>query len=257
MSTSFSQEEIKTLLVDDEEVAIHRLKKLLGDYPYVNIIGEARDGRSAVDLINSRRPDLVFLDIQMPGSNGFEVLDQLQYTPLIVFTTAFEEYAVKAFEKNSLDYLLKPVEDERLALTMKRIVQNKLGDQGLLLKIRQMIAYEKTEDRISTIPVKTGNKITLVHVADIIFLEAKEKYVTIHLKEGEKLIEYSLTWLEHRLPEEFLRVHRGFIVNKLKIREIHKYFKGTFLLMMDDVKSSKIKTAYSYSETIRTKLLLP
>ena len=175
----------------------------------------------------------------------------------LVFTTAYEEYAVKAFEKNSLDYLLKPVEGERLALTMKRIMQNKAGDQDLLLKIQQMIGYEKPKDRISTIPVKTGNKITLVHVADIVFLEAKEKYVTIHMKEGEKLIEYSLTWLEHRLPEEFLRVHRGFIVNKLKIREIHKYFKGTFLLMMDDVKSSKIKTAYSYSETIRTKLLLP
>jgi len=257
MSTSFSHEEIKTLLVDDEEVAIHRLKKLLGEYPYVNIIGEAKDGRTAVDFINSRRPDLVFLDIQMPGPNGFEVLNQLQYTPLIVFTTAYEEYAVKAFEKNSLDYLLKPVEGERLALTMKRIIQNKAGDQDLLLKIQQLIGYEKTKDRISTIPVKTGNKITLVHVADIIFLEAKEKYVTIHLKEGEKLIEYSLTWLEQRLPEEFLRVHRGFIVNKLKIREIHKYFKGTFLLMMDDIKSSKIKTAYSYSETIRAKLLLP
>ena len=257
MSTSFSQEEIKVLLVDDEEVAIHRLKKLLGSYPYVHIIGEAKDGRSAVDLINSQHPDLVFLDIQMPGSTGFDVLDQLQYTPLIVFTTAYEEYAVKAFEKNSLDYLLKPVEDERLALTMKRIVQNKSGDQDLLLKIRQLIGYEKTEDRISTIPVKTGNKIHLVHVADIFFLEAKEKYVTIHLKEGEKLIEYSLTSLEHRLPEGFIRVHRSFIVNKLKIREIHKYFKGTFLLLMDDVKSSKIKTAYSYSETIRTKLLLP
>jgi two-component system LytT family response regulator len=256
MSISLSHEEIKTLLVDDEEVAIHRLKKLLGDYPYVKIIGEAKDGRSAVDLINSRRPGLIFLDIQMPGSNGFEVLDQLQYTPLIVFTTAYEEYAVKAFEKNSLDYLLKPVEGERLALTMKRIIQHKAGDQDLLLKIQQLIGYERTKDRISTIPVKTGNKITLVHVAEIIFLEAKEKYVTIHLKEGEKLIEYSLTWLEQRLPEEFLRVHRGFIVNKLKIREIHKYFKGTFLLVMDDVKSSKIKTAYSWSETIRTKLLL-
>lgn len=257
MSTSFSHEEIKTLLVDDEEVAIHRLKKLLGAWPFVNIIGQAKDGRSAVTIINSHRPDLVFLDIQLPGLNGFEVLHQLQYTPLIVFTTAYEEYAVKAFEKNSLDYLLKPVEGERLALTMKRIIQNKAGDQDLLLKIQQLIGYEKTKDRISTIPVKTGNKITLVHVADIIFLEAKEKYVTIHMKEGEKLIEYSLTWLEHRLPEEFLRVHRGFIVNKLKIREIQKYFKGTFILVMDDAKNSKIKTAYSYSETIRTKLLLP
>ncbi len=257
MSASFSHEEIKTLLVDDEQVAIDRLKKLLGGWPFVNIIGQTRDGRSAVTIINNQRPDLVFLDIRMPGLNGFEVLQQLLYTPMIVFTTAYEEYAVKAFEKNSLDYLLKPVEGERLALTMKKIIQNKAGDQDLLLKIQQMVGYEKIKDRISTIPVKTGNKITLVHVSDIIFLEAKEKYVAIHMKEGEKLIEYSLAWLEHRLPEEFLRVHRSFIINKLKIREIQKYFKGTFILVMDDVKSTKIKTAYSYSETIRTKLLLP
>jgi two-component system LytT family response regulator len=257
MSTSVSQEEIKTLLVDDEQVAIDRLTKLLGAWPFVNIIGQAKDGRSAVTIINSHRPDLVFLDIRMPGLNGFEVLQQLSYTPLVVFTTAYEEYAVKAFEKNSLDYLLKPVEGERLALTMKRIIQNKAGDQGLLLKIQQLIGFEKTKDRISTIPVKTGNKIIPVHVADIIFLEAKEKYVTIHLKEGEKLIGYSLSWLEHRLPEEFLRVHRSFIVNKLKIREIQKYLKGTFILVMDDAKNSKIKTAYSWSDTIRAKLLLP
>ncbi len=257
MSTSLFQEEIKTLLVDDEEVALHRLKKSLYAYPYIKIVGEIKDGRSAVEFINDQRPDLVFLDIQIPGFNGFEVLNRLEYTPLIVFVTAYDEYAIKAFEKNSLDYLLKPVEDERLALTMKRIVQSKAGDKDILLKIKKLISNIKTEEVISTIPVKSGNKIQLVHVADICFFEAKDKYVTIHVKGEEKLIEFSLTWLQDRLPAEFVRIHRGFIVNKLKIREIHKYFKGTFILLMDDVKNSKIKSAYSYYETIKTKLLLP
>jgi len=244
-------------LVDDEEMAIGRLRTALQQYPELTIIGEAKDGRSAVAGINNQRPDLVFLDIQMPELNGFEVLDRLEYTPMIVFVTAYEEYAVKAFEKNSLDYLLKPVEYERLALTMERIGKNRTSETAMLQKIQQLIRDYKGEDSISTIPVKTGSKIQLVQVKDICFLAATDKYVSVHTRDEEKLIEYSLSWLQERLPAEFIRIHRSYIVNKLKIREIHKYFKGTFILVMDDAKSSKIKSAYSYYETIKTKLLLP
>lgn len=248
-------EEITTLLVDDEEMAIHRLRKALQQYPRINIIGEARDGASAIEFMNKRQPELVFLDIRMPGFNGFEVLNHLAYTPLIVFVTAYEEYAIKAFEKNSLDYLLKPVEEERLALTIQRVMQNRSGGAEILLKIKQLIADKQTESTISTIPVKTGNKIFLVHVADIVFFEAKDKYVIVHTKDEEQIIEYPLNYLENRLPPEFVRIHRGLIVNKLKIREIHKYFKGTFVLLMNDAKGSKLKSAYSFSDAIKTKLL--
>ena len=251
------QKEIKTLLVDDEEMAIHRLKKALHLYPFIKIIGEARDGLSAVEFINQQRPDLVFLDIRIPEFNGFEVLNRLQHTPLIVFVTAYEEYAIKAFEKNSLDYLLKPIEAARLDLTIKRITQHKTGEADLLLKIKKLISDHKTEDTISTIPVKTGDSIQLVHVPDIYFLEARNKYVVIHTKEEEKLIEYPLSYLESRLPAEFVRIHRSFIVNKLKIREIQKYFKGTFMIIMQDAKGSRIKSAYSYTDIIKAKLLLP
>jgi two-component system LytT family response regulator len=257
MSGSLFQQEIKTLLVDDEEMAIHRLRKALQAWPQIKVIGEAKDGRSALTFINSQRPDLVFLDIQIPEFNGFEVLNQLEYSPLIVFVTAYEEYAIKAFEKNSLDYLLKPVEEERLALTMKRVMENKAGEENILLKIRQLINDHQTEDKISTIPVKLGNKINLVQVADIYFLEAKDKYVYIHTNDDEKLIEYPLSWLQDRLPPEFIRIHRSYIINKLKIREIHKYFKGTYMVIMNDAKHSTIKSAWSYHETIRNKLLLP
>ncbi|MBE9461536.1 LytR/AlgR family response regulator transcription factor [Dyadobacter subterraneus] len=256
MSGLLSRKEIRTLLVDDEEIAIYRLKKALESYPQIKIIGEAKDGKEAIGLINDQRPDLVFLDIQMPVMNGFEVLNYLDYLPQIVFVTAYEEYAIKAFEKNSLDYLLKPVEDDRLSITIKRALESKAIEDNVLYKIKMLINENRPKDIITTIPVKSGNKITLIHMADICFFEAKDKYVYIHTYEGESLIDYSLGYLQERLPEQFLRVHRGFIINKLTIREIHKYFKGTYILVMNDSKGTKIKSAYSYSDEIREKLLL-
>lgn len=257
MSSLQSRKEISTVLIDDEEVAIHRLKKMLTAYPSIRIVGEATNGNSAVELINTLLPELVFLDIQMPGLNGFEVLTHLEYTPLIVFITAYEEYAVKAFEKNSIDYLLKPVEDERLSITIERITKNETNNNVILLRIKQLISKTNIQNTISTIPVKVGNKINLIHVADICFFEAKDKYVFIHTVTEEKLVDYSLTYLQDRLPAEYVRIHRSYVINKLKIKEIQKYFKGTYIIVMNDHKNSKIKSSYSYSEDIRTKLLLP
>jgi two-component system LytT family response regulator len=242
--------------VDDEEIAIHRMKKALSVYPHIKVVGEANDGIAAVRLINTLRPDLVFLDISMPAFNGFDVVDQLEYTPLIVFVTAYDEYAVKAFEKNSLDYLLKPVEEDRLANTIRRIEQNRHPEADWLIKIKTFISGQIPTAQISTIPVQSGDSIQLVHVGDIVFFEAKEKYVSVHTKNEEKFITYALTYLEDKLPGEFVRVHRSYIVNKMKIREIRKYFKGTFLLTMSDEKATKIKSSYSYSDVIKEKLLL-
>jgi len=259
MQASAYPKEISTLLVDDEDIALQRLGKALSAYPAIRIIAEAKNGRSAVELINTLQPELIFLDIQMPGFNGFEVLNQLVYTPIIVFVTAYEEYAIKAFEKNSLDYLLKPVETTRLAITIKRILDKGTTANDALQKIQQLIQDTRApQEKISTIPVKLGSKITLVHVTDVVFFEAKDKYVYINTNAGdEQLIEYPLSYLQERLPAAFIRVHRGFIINKLKIKEIHKYFKGTYVIVMDDAKNTRIKTAYSYSEAIKTKLLLP
>jgi len=257
MSTSSFPEEIRTLLVDDEEVATSRLRQLLKDYPHISVIGEAKDGPSAVAFINEQRPDLVFLDIQMPGFDGFEVLSRLDHEPMVVFLTAYEEYAVKAFEKDSLDYLLKPVEAQRLDLTIQRVIRNRTTGTSILEKIQRLVEGVRAADTITTIPVKAGNRIQLVSVTDVYFFAAKDKYVLIHEREGQRLIEYSLSWLEHRLPAGFVRVHRSYIVNKLRIREIHKFLKGTFVIVMDDAERTAIKTAWSYSGTIKTRLLSP
>ena len=256
MSSLLFPQKIRTLLVDDEELALHRLKKMLNSYSEIKIIAEVRNGKSAIDFINSERPDLVFLDIQMPEYNGLEVLSHLTFTPLIVFVTAYEEYAIKAFEKNSLDYLLKPVEEERLALTMKRIFAHQTGEMNMLLKLKKLVDDKETENLISIIPVKIGNKINFINVTDICYFEAKDKYVYIHTENDEKLIEYSLSYLQDRLPDQFMRVHRSFIINKSKIKELQKYFKGTYMFWINDSKNSKVKSAYSYAEIIKSNLLL-
>lgn len=249
--------EIKTLLADDEDVALHRLRTLLTAYPAVKIVGEVKDGASAIGFINRERPDLVFLDIQMPGCNGFEVLRSLAYTPLIVFVTAYEEYAVKAFEKNSLDYLLKPVEKERLSITIQRVLNASERGADTLQKIEQLLRNNRPPESISTIPVKTGNRITLIKVDDICFFEARDKYVYIHTRDSEKLIDLSVAYLQDHLPPMFVRIHRGIIINTLHVRELQKYFKGTYLVVMNDALGSKLRSAYSYSEAIRNKLFLP
>jgi two-component system LytT family response regulator len=257
MSVSPFQQQIRTVLVDDEDIALYNLQKALKAHASVRIMDVAKDGKSAVEMINRLRPDLVFLDIQMPEWNGFEVLNRLEYMPMIVFVTAYESYAVKAFEENSLDYLLKPLEDQRLALTMKRVTERLADKEDILLKIQSLVSGQQRVDTISTLPVKVGTSIHLVHVQDICFFEAKDKYVYIHTAQEERLTDFSLAYLQDRLPPEFIRVHRSFIINKLKIAEIQKYFKGTYLLVMNDLKRSKIKSSYSYYDLIKTRLLLP
>ncbi|ASZ11869.1 LytTR family transcriptional regulator DNA-binding domain-containing protein [Chitinophaga pendula] len=247
---------LTTLLVDDEEVAISRLKKLLQVHPEIHITGAATDGRQAITFINRHKPALVFLDIQLPGINGFDLLSALEYMPLVVFVTAYDAYAIKAFEINSLDYLLKPVVPERLAVTIKRIIAHYADNVDVLSKIKTLLTNQPSSETISTIPVKTGNKTMLVQVGDIHFLEAREKYCYIHTKSESYLTDFTLTYLQERLPAGFLRIHRSFIINKLKIQEIHKYLKGTYLLIMADVHQTRIKSAYSYSEIIKQQLLL-
>lgn len=255
MSRLSSRKEIRTILVDDEDIALHRFRKVLDAYPFIKVIGEAKDGKSAIELINTLKPELVFLDIQMPECTGFEVLSRLDPLPMVVFVTAYEEYAIKAFEKDSLDYLLKPVEEERLAITIERILKKDPEGGEAIAKIRQLLQETQQQPDISTIPVKVGNKISLIPIADIYYFESKEKYVFIHTRDKEYLIDYPLNFLEERLPQLFLRVNRSYIVNRFRIKEIHKYFKGTFIFIMNDSGGTKIKTGSSYTAQIKNQLL--
>lgn len=257
MSNSFSQKQIRTILADDEDIALQRFRRALEPYPFIHIIAEAKDGKSAIDLINTLLPDLVFLDIQMPGYSGLELLNQLDTLPMVVFVTAYEEYAVKAFENNSVDYLLKPVEQERLAITIDRIKEQSFDRNASIQYLRKLLAEAEVPKSITTIPVKVGNKINLIHVPDICYFEARDKYVYIHTKDKDYLIDHALSFLMERLPEQFIRVHRTYIINTQYIMEIHKYFKGGYIFMMNDAETTRIKTANSYNADIKKKLLIP
>ncbi|WP_442587083.1 LytR/AlgR family response regulator transcription factor [Pedobacter sp. AW31-3R] len=248
--------QINAVLVDDEPVAIARLRNELQAHPQINISGVALDGLSAVKLINTQCPDLVFLDIQMPEINGFGVLSRLTCQPLIVFVTAYDEYAVAAFENNSLDYLLKPVSSERLSMTVQRVLDRKIEKADVYAQLKELVKGTETREAISTIPVKSGHKIQLIPVSDICFFEAKDKYVYLHTADDEKLLDNPLSYLEERLPPEFIRIHRSYIINKHKIKEIQKYFKGGFVFILNDKHSTRLKSASSFNERIKHKLLL-
>ena len=244
----------KTILIEDEKLARQRLRRLLAPYSdFIDVIDEAENGVEGVEKINKYKPDLIFLDIQMPGLTGFEMLKKLDHMPAVVFTTAYEEYAIKAFEQNSIDYLLKPIEQERLEITVQKLKRLKRTDQNIdAARLMELIDSMKPQKEITSIPVKIGDKILLIKLSDIIYLEAKEKNVFINDAEGkEHLIDFTITELSTKLPKQFMQVHRAFIINKEKIKEIKKYGDGKYTVVMNNKTNSQIMTGSSYTQEVR------
>lgn len=248
------------IIVDDERPNRVLLKSLLQECaPQFTLLAEADGGNKAIELINTLQPDVVFLDIQMPDKNGFEVLHHLVTMPFVVFVTAYDEYAVKAFEQNALDYLLKPVEEKRLLKTIEKI--NKLTKpaasnqvQQLQLLLQQM-QQAPTSSLLQQIAVKQGAKIILLPVETIALFEGKEKYVAIQTKDGKHyLTNHTLTGLEPNLPNYFLRIQKGTILNTNCIAEIHKHANNRLLFSLTDTAKTNVLSGTSYIHTIRQKL---
>lgn len=247
-----------TILIDDEPLAISRLKRLLGNHTDTfTIIGEAQNGAEGLALVEAERPDVIFLDIEMPLLNGFEMLGRLSYMPLVVFATAYDQYAIRAFEENSVDYLLKPIEPERLARTVQKIqalrgetqpnVTNPYADN-----LARLLEQMKPKKELFSISVKTGEKIRLIPLTDIAFFEAEEKYVFLATTDGQKfLTTYTIASLDEKLPDTFVRVSRSAIVNSHRIREFQKHFDGKFVLTLNDVKQTRLTTGSTYADNVR------
>jgi two-component system LytT family response regulator len=243
----------KTIIIDDEELARQRLKRLLKGYEEFDIIDEAENGEEGLQLIKKLKPDLIFLDIEMPVLNGFEMLAKLTEPPRVVFTTAYDQYAIKAFEEGSIDYLLKPIEAERLQKTVKKLHQFS-GINGQI-PLQQLIMQLNSKTVSKTLTVKIGGKILLIKLADIIYIEAEDKYVFLHTTDGKKhLTEYTLSVLEEKLPEQFLRVHRGTIINTDGIKEIRKSFNSAFVFVMNNAAESRITSGRSYGDGLKLRL---
>jgi two-component system, LytTR family, response regulator len=251
------QRSYKTLVIDDERPVRILTKHVLAQYPQVfDVIGEAANGPEAVAQIDQLRPDLIFLDIQMPGCNGFEVLAQLTHRPLVVFLTAFDNYAVQAFETNGIDYLLKPLEPERLEKTIQKL-QQYLQPPSLDIQLLQTLLQQQkpAQSPSSTISVKVGNKIVLLGMDEIAFLESKEKYTAIKTLQGKEYLDAQpLSYWETRLPGQFLRIQKGAIINTHHIDHLERYINNRFNITMKDKAASVLLSGHSYVNSIREKL---
>lgn len=244
----------RTLIADDEQLARARLIKLLSIYPnQIELIGEAQNGLECREMIDRLKPDLLFLDIQMPGINGFEVLQQTSHLPVIIFCTAYDEFALRAFETNSIDYIVKPVKPERIRKSIEKLnlLNQQTGKRELLEMVENYLG-QKQKKEITSIPVKLGDRMLFVRIEDVSYFSAEDKYVSIHIKDGKTyLCDLSLKNLEMKLEDSFLRIHRSLLVNTNRIKEFNKHYGSKFIVKMDDINKSRLVSGRAYCEKLK------
>lgn len=228
----------KAILIDDEPLALKRLEKLLMPFADdIDIVAVANNGADAIDIIDNLKPDVIFLDIQMPELNGFEVLERITHQPFVIFSTAYDEYALKAFETNSIDYLLKPVDVKRLKKAIDKL-KNIKGEKFDDFKHQLQNMLSEVKSSVTRIHVKTGDKIKLLLPEHICFFAADEKYTRVKTFDNSYLIDKPLTLLESELDDTFVRIHRGVIINLNFIEEIVKMYKGNYSVKMKDLQNT-------------------
>jgi two-component system, LytTR family, response regulator len=244
---------IRAVVVDDEDLARRRLLKLLLKYgEELEVVGEAANGEEAVAVISSLRPDVVFLDVQMPGCDGFEVVRRLKEKPFIVFATAYNEYALKAFEENSVDYLLKPVEQKRLDRTLDKLRRFAgSSSPGMEENIARMLS-RLASPPLQRLKVSAGDKIYLIDLSEIVYFESKDKSTYLHTTDREFVMGETLAELEGKLDgSTFVRIHRAYIVNVKFIRELVRWFAGRYKVRLKDKNDTELIATRSYADRIR------
>ncbi len=219
---------IKALIIDDEPLARMIVKEYLLTYPDIQLLQECNDGFEGLKAIQQHQPDLVFLDVQMPKINGFEMLELIELPPAVIFTTAFDEYAIKAFESHAIDYLLKPFSQERFDKAVQKFMEQKKSSGIVRISQPLLDAAAQSPSQSQRIVVKTGSKIKIIPVEDIHFIEAADDYVKIHTKEGSYLKNKTMGHFESTLDKNhFVRTHRSYIVNIQQITRIDAYEKDS------------------------------
>jgi len=246
---------MEAILIDDEPLALRRLASLLSHYPAdVRVVGQAANGEEGLALVRALRPDVIFLDIEMPLLNGFELLARLEEMPSVIFTTAYDHYAVQAFEQRSIDYLLKPIEPARLAKTIARLRQARQEKAaGLnLTDLGQFLQHLKPAETLRSLSVKSGDKILLIGLNDISYFESQERYVFVRTVQGtQHLTNYTIAALEEKLPDQFVRISRSCIVNTTHINNLQRYFGGKFLVTLTDRPASCLETGTAYGGNLK------
>ena len=251
---------IRALVVDDEPMARDRVLSLLQQEEDVEVVGECGDGTQAVAAIQHQSPDLVFLDVQMPGHNGFEVIQAVgaERMPTVIFVTAYDEYALKAFEVHALDYLLKPFGRDRFQRTLQHarasLERRRAGDLGRrLLALVNDIKTEPGPTRLDRLVVKSGGRVFFLRTDEIDWIEAAGNYVRLHLGEESHLFRETMNRMEARLDgRRFVRIHRSRIVNTERVKELQPWFNGEHVVVLQN--GTRLTLSRGYREKLQEQL---
>ena len=256
---------IRTLIIDDEPLARRNLRLLLEKDPQIEILDECRNGREAVKAINTLSPDLIFLDIQMPEMDGFDVLERVgpEHIQAIIFVTAFDQYALKAFDVHALDYLLKPFDDERFVHALERAKSQIEAREIDRLSKRLLALLEERESErngarerpnyLTRLMIKVSGRVMLLKVEEIDFIEADGNYAKLHVGRKSHLLREKMHDLEGRLdPARFVRIHRSVIVNLDRIKEMHPHLNGDYIVVLED--GRQLRLSRSRRENLEARL---
>jgi two-component system LytT family response regulator len=238
---------IKAIIIDDEPLARSIVREYIQSFPQISVMQECGDGFEGIKAIQQFKPELIFLDIQMPKINGFEMLELIEDAPAVIFTTAFDQFAIKAFESHAIDYLLKPFNKERFDKAVQKLLDQQ---QAPATKPRTQLLLEtaaETPAQNSRIVVKTAGKIKIIPVDDVHYLEAADDYVKIHTRAGHFLKNKTMSYFEKVLdPSQFVRTHRSFILNVQQVTRIDPFEKESHICVLQSGAQVPVsKTGYS------------
>lgn len=249
---------IRTIVVDDEPVARERIVSLLAQEPDIEVVGECADGQQAISAIQAQQPDLVFLDVQMPACDGFGVIERVgaERMPPVVFVTAYDEYALRAFEVHAVDYLLKPFGRDRFQQTLQHVREyldrRRAGDLGkrLLALVHDLKPAPQKLDRLV---IKSGGRVFFLRIDDIDWIEAAGNYVRLHLADDAHLFRETMNNMEARLDaNRFVRIHRSRIVNTDRIKELQPWFNGEYVVVLQN--GARLTLSRGYREKLQERL---
>jgi DNA-binding LytR/AlgR family response regulator len=249
--TSFVK--IKAVAVEDNIQSLKKLKSLLENFDHIEVIGEARNGRTAIDVINTKKPDLIFLDIQLPEIDGFEVLKGIRHHPYVIFTTAHDQYAIKAFEANAVDYILKPIGKDRLKIAVERVVKlNKRLDSSMMEVVEYIKRQKNRKIRFS---IKKDDCILIIPQDDVYYFKSEERYVFLCTYNRRYFYNSSIKELSESLdPDIFCRINRSYIVALDKIVKLKKNYLREYKVILNDQNNTALKVSRNHLAALKDKL---
>lgn len=247
---------IRAFIVEDEQPAIARLKELLKEVPDVEIVGIYSSGAEAVPRIDELKPELIFLDVHLTDMLGVDMLRLVTHQPAVIFTTAYDQYAVEAFELGAVDYLLKPFSAERLEQALQRVRERRSVGADATRQLETLFSHWRMPHAfLQRIPARAGNKIIILRDEDIVYFASENKLVFAHLFEKKRLINYTLEELQQRLnPDNFFRIHRSTIVNLNYVKSIEPWFAGGYRMTVRDKQGSELNISRNAAKELRKKL---